>query len=149
MEDIKLILKEVLGKLDSLDKKVDSLDDELKVVRKAVDKHSIIFEDVNKKLSVLGEVQQQHIESEDRKYNELNSGIKDDIGLIKTAVTRNVVDSAERHEEVNLAIDKLQENSDKISEDMEDLKLEFARNVEKTAKNRVDILELKRMKYVK
>ena len=74
------------GKIESVDKKVDLVDKKVDLVDKKADKNTVLLERMNDKLQILAEVQQNHLEINERQHNEMISSNNEQIQLLKNAL---------------------------------------------------------------
>jgi Skp family chaperone for outer membrane proteins len=71
--------EQINQKIDGLDTKVDGID-------KKADKNTILLERMNDKMQILAEVQQNHLEINERQYKDINNSNTEQMQLLKNAL---------------------------------------------------------------
>jgi hypothetical protein len=71
--------EQINQKIDGLDKKVEGID-------KKADKNTMLLERMNDKMQILAEVQQNHLEINERQHEDMNNTNKEQMQLLKNAL---------------------------------------------------------------
>lgn len=76
------------NEINYINQEINQINQKISAMDKKVDKNTLLLERMDDKIQILAEVQQNHLEINERQHNEMSSVNKEQIELLKNALHR-------------------------------------------------------------